>query len=228
MGGFKNKSLNFLVKQAIFNDMIKYIFISLDSMKKSFLLQHKKLLNDEEKIRTHLLENYLNNDSFKKEMGYDNLALRFFPEVPESYDKCDEEYVGRADIKVICPNYFNDVKDYYIIECKRVDGSAKLNTFYVAEGICRFVSEPPKYLSFNGKNIMLAFVVTDIDIDRNISKINEIQAKIKEIKLIGALKKCKSERAEHYLYTSKYECNSVQIELSHIFYDFSMMIKSKK
>ena len=46
MGGFKNKSLNFLVKQAIFNDMIKYIFISLDSMEKSFLLQHKKLLND--------------------------------------------------------------------------------------------------------------------------------------------------------------------------------------
>lgn len=224
MSGFKNKDLNSFVKKSIFKDLINFIFISLDSMKQMHISKNEKMQNNEEKIRTHLVVNYLNNDEFRNSIGYNTLMLRFDIEIPENYRKEKETHLGRMDIRVITPNFFNDSKDYYNIECKRIDGSKTLNELFVKEGICRFVLENPKYLSYHNKNIMLAFVVKNIDIEKNIEKINQIQIKNKDIKMIQELQKENMNKIDYYLYKSSYLNEKRQIELSHIFYDLSNIV----
>lgn len=96
---------------------------------------------------------------------YDDLYLLFDAEVAEGYDLTSEEYIGRVDIKVYSINTIINPKDYYIIECKRIDGSSTLNRKFITEGICRFILNKPKYSSYNKKNIMLGFVVKNIDIE---------------------------------------------------------------
>ena len=206
--------------------MIKFIFISLEKMRENLLFENKSIKNDEEKIRTHLLENYLKNEQFKQKTNFSDLQLLFNAEVAEGYNKEKEEYNGRVDIKVFSINTILNPKDYFIIECKRVDGSNRLNEKYVTEGICRFVLNEPKYLSFNKKNIMLGFIVKDIDIDINTSKINCIQSKIEDIHISEEMYKCIGDKKEYYLYRNKYKCADKQIELSHIFYNLTDIISN--
>ena len=75
MRGFKNQQLNEIAKKNIFEDIIDFVFVSLEQMKSDLVLQHKKLKNKEEEIRTHLLEQYLNNTEFKKKEKFDELYL---------------------------------------------------------------------------------------------------------------------------------------------------------
>lgn len=135
--------------------------------------------------------------------------------------------IGRMDIRVITPNFFENAKDYYNIECKRIDGSKKLNNLFVEEGICRFVLENPKYLSYNNKNIMLAFVVNNIDIEQNVKQINQIQIGNKNIKMIQELKRNDMNRKQYHLYESRYVNEDQQLELSHMFYDLSSIVIRK-
>ena len=151
MGGFKNQRLNQIAKNNIYEDMINFIFISLEKMRENLLAENKNIKNDEEKIRTHLLEHYLKNEQFK-EKYFDDLYLLFDAEVAEGYDLTSEEYIGRVDIKVYSINTIINPKDYYIIECKRIDGSSTLNRKFITEGICRFILNKPKYSSYNKKN----------------------------------------------------------------------------
>ena len=182
MRGFKNQQLNEIAKKNIFEDIIDFVFVSLEQMKSDLVLQHKKLKNKEEEIRTHLLEQYLNNTEFKKKEKFDELYLIFNAEVAEGYNKEQEKYIGKVDIKVISFNtIMSGNKDYYIIECKRLDGSNRLNEEFVTEGICRFVLNKPKYSSFNQRNIMLGFIVKNIDVEKNAYKINDIQNKNENI-----------------------------------------------
>lgn len=227
MSGFKNEELNSLAKKNIFNDLINYIFISLDNMKQVYMLKNEKIQNNEEMIRTHLVVNYLNNDKFRNSIGYGTLMLRFDVEVPENYKQGEETYLGRMDIRVTTPNFFKNSKDYYNIECKRIDGSKTLNNLFVKEGICRFVLENSKYSSYHNKNIMLAFVVKNIDIEQNINQINQIQIKYESIKMIQELQRNSANKEEYYLYKSYYEKKNQQIELSHIFYDLSNIVDRK-
>lgn len=226
MGGFKNIELNQLLKKDIFEDMIDFVFVSLEQMKKDLVLENKKLENKEEKIRTHLLENYLNNSKFKQKVNFEDLYLAFNAEVVEGYNEKNEEYIGRVDIKVETINtIISNSKNYYIIECKRLDGSKQLNEKFVVEGICRFVLDKPKYSSFNNKNIMLGFIVKNIDIESNIYEINEIQKKNEKINIIQEIHKCIKDKDEYFLYRNKYRCENKQIELSHMFYNIYEIIK---
>lgn len=227
MSGFKNKDLNSFAQKSIFNDLINFIFISLDEMKRVYILNNEKIQNNEEKIRTHLVKNYLNNDKFRKSIGYNTLMLRFDIEVPENYKRDKEKYLGRMDIRVITPNFFYNQKDYYNIECKRIDGSKILNELFVKEGICRFALENSKYLSYHNKNIMLAFVVENIDIEQNVKQINQIQIKNKDIKIIQELQRNYMNRKQYYLYESRYVNENQQLELSHMFYDLSNIVSRK-
>lgn len=227
MRGFKNQQLNEIAKEYIYEEMIDFIFVSLEQMKKDFILQDKKIKNNEEKIRTHLVENYLNNTEFKKNTQYKDLPLLFNSEVAEAYDKEKEEYKGRVDIKVISINtILSNHNDYYIIECKRLDGSSELNQKFVIEGICRFVLENPKYSSFNKRNIMLGFIVKNIDINMNTNKINDIQNNNENINIIEKLNKCQKLQEQYYLYKNKYKCEKNEIELSHMFYNLADIIKN--
>lgn len=227
MSGFKNKDLNSFAKESIFNDLINFIFVSLDHMKQVHIFKNEKIQNNEEKIRTHLVANYLNNDEFRNSIGYNTLMLRFDIEVPENYKKEEETHLGRMDIRVITPNFFKDTKDYYNIECKRIDGSKVLNNLFVKEGICRFVLEHSKYLSYHNKNIMLAFVVKNIDIAQNVAQINQIQIDNKDMKIIQELQRNEMNGKQYYLYESRYINENRQLELSHMFYDLSNIVSRK-
>lgn len=178
--------------------------------------------NHEEKIRTHLLENYLENENIRCTIGLSDVPIRFLPEVPENYDADNNTYIGRTDIRVLSSNWLSNPKDYYIVECKRLDGTQFLNQKYVNEGICRFVGDTPKYSSYNKQNIMLGFVVKDINYSVVIRKISDIHTKRlgsridKDISVIENSK-------NYYLYESTY---TNQLSLSHIFYNISSIISS--
>lgn len=226
MRGFKNQQINEIARENIFEDIIDFIFVSLEQMKSDLLLKNKKLKNKEEEIRTHLLEHYLNDEKFRKKVNFDNFSLLFNAEVAEGYKEENEKYIGKVDIKVIGTNTIKTLgKDYYIIECKRLDGSSRLNKQFVTEGICRFVVDKPKYSSFNQRNIMLGFIVKNIDIEKNAYKINDIQNENKNIHIIEEMHKYKKEKEEYYLYKNKYQCQDKQIELSHIFYNLFEIIE---
>lgn len=125
--------------------------------------------NNENKIRDILLE-YLKNTKMRNEAciieGY-----RFDKEV----DECE----GRVDIKIIDINDFENHHAYYVIECKRLDGSSRLNTAYDNDGIKRFTTSytssdcQPYYSSYYGVNGMIGFIVKKINIDQNITNIGD-------------------------------------------------------
>jgi len=95
------------------------------------------LSNDENTIRDVLLINYLRDNSIRKKINLTNYL--FDREVPE------DRSVGRTDIKIQTQNTFEDTSAYYIIECKRLDGTnttgtTGLNAKYIENGIYRFAS----------------------------------------------------------------------------------------
>lgn len=126
-----------------------------------------RLENDEDKLRDYLHCNYLNNVTIKKEIG---LTYHFECE-PKEFGTSD----GYLDIKVFNSNIFDDPKEYYIIECKRLDnknrtGVSGLNGKYIKNGILRFVQQ--KYSCFHRVNGMIGMVVEKMDIAENVFDIN--------------------------------------------------------
>lgn len=226
MGGFLTQSLNFDFKQSLYELIIDSLIKCSNLMKKECLANKTKIANHEEKIRNHLLENYLENNDIRSKIGLSGIAIRFIPETPENYSSSTDTYAGRADIKVVSTNWlFGNNKDYYIIECKRIDGSKTLNEKYIDEGICRFVICPTKYPSPHKKNIMFGFVVKNIDFLINIDKMSKLhEEKLKKI-LNKNFTLVKNDEEKNYsLYESKYIVENKGLELEHIFYDFSVII----
>lgn len=224
-GGFKNKELNILFKKRTLEEIIEFVFLSMNHMKEICEKENIKIENKEEKIRTHLLENYLDNDNFRKNIGYEVevFPLRFEAEVPENYNPDTESYKGRVDIKVVGLNTFlKNKKDYYIIECKRIDGTEILNKAFVKEGICRFAQE--KYSSYNNENALLGFVIKDIDIISNTKKIDKIQKEQETIKVEKGFS-LETRKDNDYLYSSLYRIKSGNIKLKSVFYNFSSIVK---
>lgn len=222
MGGFQNQLLNQNFKQNFYDIIITALIRSCKIMIENCCSNKLNIPNHEEKIRTHLLENYLENEKIRCAIGLSDVKIRFLPEVLENYDADTNTYIGRTDIRVLSSNWLSNPNDYYIVECKRLDGTKSLNQKYVDEGICRFVGDTPKYSSYNNKNIMLGFVVKDIDCSVVISEITDIHnERIGDIidKDITPIVKSK----DYYLCESVY---TNQLSLSHIFYNVSSVIIS--
>ncbi len=222
MGGFQDRLLNQTFKQNFFNIIITTLITGCKLMVENGCLNKLSIPNNEEKIRTHLLENYLENEKIRCMIGLSDVPIRFLPEIPENYDVDTNTYIGRTDIRVLSSNWLSNPKDYYIVECKRLDGTRSLNQKYVDEGICRFVGDTPKYSSYNNQNIMLGFIVKDMDCSVVISAITDIHTKkigsiiVKDITPIMNSK-------DYYL------CESIyinQLSLKHIFYNISSVISS--
>lgn len=130
-----------------------------------------KLANDENSIRDEFLK-YLQNVQYKKKHGLHHLK----------FDKETIENTGRADIRVLPTKaeYIDD-EDYYLIECKRLGYSnplttsaSELNTEYVKNGICRFVSG--YYSSYYECNAMFGFLVSQVCVQTEI--IDDINTKL--------------------------------------------------
>ena len=224
MAGFKNSSLNFIAKQNYYQQ----ILLILKSCSDLMISKGVKIKNHEEKISANIVENYLNNKSVVDNITKSKFPFCFLLEIPENYNPSDNSFFGRVDIKVISMNYFfrENPDDYYTIECKRIDGTKSLNRKYIKEGIARFVIMPVKYQSYHNKNIMFGYVVKSIDILKNIEKINAIhkdELKPYTSKYITNIPTASSRYCK--ICESKYDLNNKSLLLSHIFYDFSSIIK---
>jgi len=153
--------------------------------------------NDENGIRDILLLDYIN----KKEIRHNLCSIKGY-----RFDKEVDVNDGRVDIKIITAIDFEEFEEFYVIECKRLDGYSKLNTAYVNDGIKRFTTpykSPLKYYypSNYGINGMIGFIVKTINIDSNIKKLKEKLIPIKKDVF--------------------YESNHKDVKLFHLMMDFS-------
>ena len=212
MSGFGDKSLNISFEENIFNRIISHVIKCSNEMKNTCIATGNGLFNHENKITNRLVEKHLNVD--QNDFLFDSQA-------PENYNPDTDEYKGFADIRVRNKNRFNNSKDYYIIECKRIDGESTLNKKYITEGVVRFVGNPPKYLSPNKKNIMFGYVVKAIDVPKNTIKIEKFQKKLLAEIITGNFLLIVNHCMEYYVYSCQYHSGVDSIELRHLFYNFS-------
>lgn len=219
MAGFKNPSLCLLVKQNYYEDIIEI----LKRCSSIMISKDIKIQNHEEKITAHIAEKYLKNNCVVDS----SFPFAFETECKENFNPNTNTYLGRADIRVSSSNclFRKNPKDYYTIECKRIDGKANLNQNYVKEGVARFIIPPVKYESYHNKNIMFAYVVETINISQNTDKINDIQLYELGTYITKNLACITNKSTSNcYVYESEYNTQSTDILLTHIFSDFSNII----
>ena len=163
-----------------------------------------------------MLEEYMK----KQKNVYGMSDYRFDLEIPENYVG-DGKHIGRVDIRILLKNDFEKEDAYYVIECKRLDGTADLNKKYVKKGIARFITQ--KYSSYYGKNIMLGFVVKKIDISANAKLIEKIQNTESDKHMHGNFEFIDSNCVAES-YRCIYQIQSGEVELCHIFSDYSSIM----
>ena len=203
--------------RANFEKIITYILDICALIVKDYEERQLKLPNDENKIRSIMLEEYMN----KQKAAHGMSGYKFELEVPENYAGSGQ-HIGRVDIRILLKSDFEKDDAYYIIECKRIDGSSDLNKKYVKEGVARFVTE--KYSSYYGRNIMLGFVVKKIDISSNVKLIEEIQNADLSQQMHGNFEFIESKDVTES-YKCMYQIQSGEIELCHIFSDYSSIME---
>lgn len=216
MSSALNKDILEALYRANFEKITNYILDIGDLIVKDYKQKQIKLPNDENRIRSIMLEEYLK----KQKNAYGMSDYRFDLEIPENYVG-NGQHIGRVDIRILLKNDFEKDDAYYIVECKRIDGTSDLNKKYVKEGVARFITQ--KYSSYYGRNIMLAFVVKKIDISVNAQLIEKIQNADSDERMHGEF-----ELVENKSVTKAYKCmyqiQSGEVELCHIFSDFSSIM----
>ena len=200
-----------------FEDILSKIIICYNLM----LTDNVSLTNDENAIRDVLLIHYLKDNPTREKIKLTNYL--FDREVPE------DRGLGRTDIKIQTQNTFLDTSAYYIIECKRLDatnteGTTGLNAKYIDEGIYRFTSE---YYSTHYKtNGMIGFIVESIDINTNISSINNlINTNFTNSYTIQDLQFKEIVSDFDYSYSSQHDVRGNHMLLYHLMLDFSKNIQ---
>lgn len=217
MGGFRNESNNIAFENGLFNLIIAHLCQCCHEMMKTCKVTGKELYNHEDKITNRLVENHLN---------FNGLRLRFILQSPETFIADVDNFKGRCDIRVVSDDWFRNQNDYYLVECKRIDGGDYLNRQFVSEGISRFVVSRPKYPSYHKRNIMFGYVVQAIDVPENTVKIDQLQSELLVGVLSGKFSLVSNESTEFYHYSCQYQSDTIdRIELAHLFYDFSGVIQ---
>ena len=221
MSGFQDSALNKVYQNELFNRVEEAIVRGCELMVRDYKKGGCRLDNLEEVIRTCLVQNYLDNDDRKDDLGLRGIKVRFDIEIHEGYDPITISHKGRTDIRIVSDDWFKNRNAYYIVECKRLDGENTLNNLYVKEGVQRFVGDSPKYSSFYNKNIMLGFCVKKHDIKRNVIRIADVHARLipesaGNISICCDMCMCK-------IYESTYTTPK-GLQLKHIFYDLSDII----
>ena len=216
MSGILNKKILAVLYRANFEKITKYVVDICELIVEDYLQNQLKLPNDENKIRSIMLEEYLK----KQKNSYGMSNYRFDLEVPENYTG-NGRHIGRVDIRILLKSDFEKEDACYIIECKRIDGTSDLNKKYVKEGIARFITQ--KYSSYYGRNIMLGFVVKKIDVSANAQLIERIQNADFDKHMHGKFEFVQNNSvAESYMCT--YQIQSGELELCHIFSDYSSIV----
>lgn len=218
MSGKINPKISEILRQDDLEQITNYMVEVCRLLVSDFTSQGRKLPNNENQIRSIMLEEFLDDDEVRKIHGMSD--YRFYPETQEHYDGMGN-YVGRADIRIQLITDFNKHSAYYLAECKRIDGSDDLNKKYVENGIARFVTQ--KYSSYYGKNIMLGFVVERISISSNAKKIEKIQNCSADPHMHGNFDIVQT-GTDHEMYKCLYRIQAGELELRHIFCDVSDLI----
>lgn len=185
------------------------------------LTDNVSLTNDENAIRDVLLINYLKDNPTRKKIKLTDYL--FDREVPE------DRSLGRTDIKIQTLNTFQDTSAYYIIECKRLDttnpnGTTGLNAKYIENGICRFASV--SYSSHYKTNGMIGFVVEELDINENVSSINNlISTNFSKANTTQDLQYRAIVKDFEFSYCSCHKVTENSLVLYHLMFDFSKQIQ---
>ena len=116
MSGVLNKDILEALCRANFEKITNYILDICELVVEDYEKKQLKLPNDENKIRSIMLEEYLR----KQKVSYDMSNYRFDLEVPENYAG-NGHHIGRVDIRILLKSDFEKEDAYYIIECKRID-----------------------------------------------------------------------------------------------------------
>ncbi len=216
MSGVLNKDILEALCRANFEKIANYILDICELVVEDYGKKQLKLPNDENKIRSIMLEEYLK----KQKVSYDMSNYRFDLEVPENYAG-NGHHIGRVDIRILLKSDFEKEDAYYIIECKRIDGTSDLNKKYVKEGVARFTTQ--KYSSYYGRNIMLGFVVKKINMSVNAQLIESIQNADLDKHMHGNFELV-GNRSVTESYKCIYQIQSGEVELRHIFSDYSSIM----
>ena len=223
MGGFSVGKYNDILKEDTFLKMREFLIGCCSLMRDESVSSNSRLPNHEDKIKNKLVFNYLKCLHVREKLGYD-LKLIFESEVSECFDSATSVTKGRVDIKVMSEDTFAFPEKYYTIECKRLDGYADLNRKYVKQGVARFVASDAKYCSSYGKNMMLGFMIRQVNIKENAEKINMIQNNELEEEIIKKEMVIIEEKDFHCIYEAEYYSPFGEIKLQHLFYDFSSVV----
>jgi hypothetical protein len=198
------------------------ILIKVVHCYKMMLADKVRVMNNENLIRDKLLIKYLKNNEIRNKIQLTKYL--FDKEVPEDNTK------GRTDIKVQTINTFLDTSAYYIIECKRLNnqnlnGTTGLNAAYIKNGIMRFVDG--QYSTNKYLNGMIGFVVELMDIQANITNINNL---LREnfsdantetfLALLSFI-----EDFKYQYYSTHKDSGNKKIKLYHLMFDFSKNIE---
>lgn len=170
----------------------------------------KKLANNENEIRDRLAE-YLEDDDYKANCTTAVKNFQVDHEVPEGQH-------GRVDFRFHQAIPYQGQKVYYIIECKRLDGSNRLNKEYVEHGIYRFKTTD-KYstpLSING---MMGFLVKPLDVADTRGDINNHLSVDEQLKTVTL-----NTTSGCYDFESNLIAPSGKITLIHLWMDFSNLL----
>lgn len=214
----------FSVEKTIRNILSK-VALCCDLLIENYSEKSVLIPNNENEIRDLLHYNYLNENKIRDKFNLKEYL--FLPEVPEITEK--DGIRGRTDIRVLIKSRsFENVNEYFTIECKRVDGGSDLNKKYINNGISRFVDDnQPLYLSYFGFNSMIGFVVNDIDITQNIKEINNlIDTEFKHVSCKNPLEFEAGIKHCSFIFSSSHESQKKQLKLYHLMIDFSSIIEN--
>lgn len=213
MSAFGNNQLNLLYAQGIAEDIIA-ILVKCCKKMKADAFSGNLLPNNENKITNRLFNDYLENEHVYK-------LFHFQLQAPENYNSKTNLYAGIADIRVTLWDMLSLPTIYMLIECKRVDGKAPLNKEYIKEGVQRFIGDLPKYKSHYGRNIILGYVVSSINIPENVVKMEMLQAKLIEGVSISDFE-LRGYNSDWYIYSSESTSGEgISIILDHLFFNLS-------
>lgn len=126
-------------------------------------------------------------------------------------------------------NPFINDEAYYVIECKRVNsinvnGTSGLNSEYISEGICRFTSG--KYSSYYKTNGMIGFVVEPMDINANVTSINNLL--VSNYSLANTTQELQYReivKGFAFSYCSQHNLFEDSVVLYHLMFNFSMEVQ---
>jgi len=190
-----------------YNSRFKALLVEIYALYKQMIKDKIVMPKHEDKITEILVDKYLrrlNNYSFKREKKNNR---------------------GLIDIYIV--EGFSESEPEFLIECKvlnnkNLTGERGKNAEYVRNGIYRFLSE--HYFSYNDlyTNAMIAYIVDDLEIEKNIDNLNVVSENIIG-KLVDITQKISIEEVN--IYKSIYKTiRDKEFTLYHLMMDFSKNI----